>query len=115
MCFVLLLLYIIVSTQSTPTSAQNIWAIHNLRILLPRCDIVRRLALSTPYASCSPVESDLIKPSYETKRILTFQEVDESYISGGQLTWPFVTTPPLLFYNRLHQAALIPSSASRQL
>ncbi|KAI9463272.1 hypothetical protein BJY52DRAFT_1184816 [Lactarius psammicola] len=39
-------------------------------------------------------ESDIISPSYETKRILLPQQVDESCISEGQFNWPFVITPP---------------------
>ncbi|KAI9454405.1 hypothetical protein BJY52DRAFT_1417892 [Lactarius psammicola] len=39
-------------------------------------------------------ETDPISPSYETKRTLLSQEVDESCISDGLFTWPFVITPP---------------------
>jgi len=39
-------------------------------------------------------ESDPITPSYETKRVLPSQQVDESCISGGQFIWPFVFSPP---------------------
>ncbi|KAI9456876.1 hypothetical protein BJY52DRAFT_536751 [Lactarius psammicola] len=39
-------------------------------------------------------ESDPVNPSYETKRTLLSQEVDESCISDGLFTWPFVIKPP---------------------
>ncbi|KAI9439546.1 hypothetical protein H4582DRAFT_1535517 [Lactarius indigo] len=39
-------------------------------------------------------ESDPVTPSCEIKRTLSPQEVDESRISGGHFSWPFVITPP---------------------
>ncbi|KAH9025329.1 hypothetical protein EDB84DRAFT_401820 [Lactarius hengduanensis] len=39
-------------------------------------------------------ESDPVIPSYETKRIILPNQVDESCISGGQFSWPFVISPP---------------------
>lgn len=48
-------------------------------------------------------DSDPIIPSFEVKRILLSQQVDESLISDGYLCWPFAISPP---------ADTIPSSGS---
>jgi hypothetical protein len=40
-------------------------------------------------------DSDPIFPSGETKRVLLPQKVDNSYISGGQICWPFYIVPPV--------------------
>ena len=71
-----LLLYIIVSPQSIPTGVQNIWAIHNLPILFPRCDIVRRVALSTLTHPAFLLEHQLEDPIRESTK------------------YPFLTTLP---------------------
>ncbi|KAI9509804.1 hypothetical protein F5148DRAFT_693119 [Russula earlei] len=39
-------------------------------------------------------ESDPIRPSFETKRILLSQQVDQSHISGGIFRWPFAIAFP---------------------
>ena len=63
-----LLLYIIVSPQSIPTGVQNIWAIHNLPILFPRCDIVRRVALGTLTHPAFLLEHQLEDPTRESTK-----------------------------------------------
>jgi hypothetical protein len=40
-------------------------------------------------------DSNLIIPSGETKHVLLSQNVDSSYISGGQIRWPFYIVPPV--------------------
>ncbi|KAH9173756.1 hypothetical protein EDB89DRAFT_2068550 [Lactarius sanguifluus] len=57
-------------------------------------------------------ESDPIIPSYETKRIILPNQVDESCISGGQFSWPFVISPPPILSSSSSSSAASGSSDS---
>ena len=37
---------------------------------------------------------DLINPSFEVKRTLSSQQVDQAQLSGGKICWPFTIAPP---------------------
>ncbi|KAH9003151.1 hypothetical protein EDB86DRAFT_2895576 [Lactarius hatsudake] len=63
----------------------------NGAILLPRDNLSDMRSMEVVFQL---FESDPISPSYENKHILLPQQVDESCISGGQFSWPFVFTPP---------------------
>jgi hypothetical protein len=39
-------------------------------------------------------EPDSIIPSYESKRVLLPQEIDDSHISAGKFRWPFAIVSP---------------------
>lgn len=60
-------------------------------ILLPRDNLSDMRSMEVVFQL---FESDPISPSYENKHILLPQQVDESCISGGRFSWPFVFTPP---------------------